>query len=77
MPPNDIFGNRIPEKEKIKHLKIVGMPMVDTQLQNYMAMDIPDEDDEKAEGQGSFNIIGEVSNMVYPNEDLKAKPMKT
>ena len=32
----------------------------------------------KAEGQGSFNIIGmQVSNMVYPNEDLKAKLMKT
>lgn len=75
MPPNDIFGERIPEKERIKHLKIVGMPMVGLQLDNYMAMDIPEEGEEKAEGQGSFNIIGmQVSNMVYPNEDTKAKP---
>ena len=43
MPPNDIFGERIPEKERIKHLKIVGMPMVGLQLDNYMAMDIPEE----------------------------------
>ena len=74
-PVNDIFGKRIPEKERIKDLKIVGVPMIEDQEQNYLAMDIPDEEDGTSEGQGSFNIVGmQVSNMVFPNLDKKAKP---
>ena len=49
--------------------------MIDTQKDNYLAMDIPDEEDGTSEGQGSFNIVGmQIGNMVFPNEDTKVKP---